>query len=617
MLDLSDIHPDRLAEYAERVRAKPHFFMAVGPELKYGGSEQQAFEQAAAVGHSHPTAEAFIRQCFSPLLAEAESCRLYQPRRMHSLGARTWWDHRNGVAEFARKLASYARRQRGVTQVRLDAPQLRDDVEFWWYALRHRTAMLAVPHSALLSSHFLDGARGPRFWGINLLSMLVPRSAMNLAWRESASGRLVFICPRADSDGFVAELFASPDVARQLIEHVILQQPPTEDDIAWVDQRTTRIVDPEFGYSTSPWFLDHLFTLDEPEPKLTLVLGRIGELLESRGDVLQALAAAECVAMMENRPAPGLAPEVIERTRVWNTRQDPVAQPTIELALRAVELIIERSPVHQRLWRDPGAVQRWLEELAGLETRLQQAIVGRQVRLTAPNAARLPTTRKSPEALGSPTRFRQMRFYALPSDAAALLDLMQLETSARLIVSFDGHPHQLESYELSGVVPPEFEDRGIGNNYPEYSRGIVVRVWWPDVCPAPDFLAQPVSRSLGGEMPAWGVAELHFCGATDRRLIVSSFTYPTGAELRLPRYAGPGPWREVDWVRLRQKVREVRTLLGGALAGGWAKTREPIPVLHIAAAKARAGWTLADRNGYVGIDLPFVETRRGLLKGDR
>ena len=609
MLDISDIHPDRLAQYAVCVRWKPHFLVEVGPEQRYGSPEQQSFERAAAVGHTHSVAETFVRQRLSSLLADADSCRLYHPRTMYSLGGRLWWDHRSGVADFERKLAAYARRERSVTHVRLDYPPLRDDVDFWWYALRHRTVMLGLPHAALWSSHFLDGARGPQFWSINLLSRLVPRSAMDLAWRESSSGTSVFVCPRADSHGFGVELVASPDVAIQLIEHIITRQPPTEDDLAWVDQRTTRIVDPVFGYGTSPWFLDHVLTLDEPEPKLSLVMGRIGELLESRGDVLQALAAAECVAMMENRPAPGLAPRMVERVRSWNTRQDPLALATIKGALRAVDLIIERSPVHHRLWREPGAVRAWLEELAGLKARLQQAIVARNVRLTAPNATRLPTTRKPAEALRSPTRFRQMRFYALPSDAAALMDLMQLQTNARLIVSVDGDPHQLEPSELTSVVPAEFEDRGIGNNYPEYGRGIVVRVWWPDVCPAPDRVEQLAISSRRREMPGWGIAELHFCGASDRRLIISSFTYPTGAELRLPRYAGPGPWREVDWVGLRRKVRDVRALLGGALAGGWAKTREPVPVLHDAAAKARAGWTLADRNGYVGIDLPFVQSR--------
>lgn len=315
--------------------------------------------------------------------------------------------------------------------------------------------------------------------------------------------------------------------------------------------------------------------------------------------------------MMEGRPAPGLPEEVVGRGAAWNARQDPLQPRTIELALEAVQTIITRSPVHQRLWRDPAAVTAWMAELTGLARRLESALRARQVRKAAPNAVPLPSTRKPEEVLRAPARRARMRFYALPSDATALLAFAREDTGARLFVLEGDAPRELEAWQLGTVVPPEFAAR---TDERAHQSGIPVYLWWPEVAPAIALYRERDAgirelgiASHGYVVPGWGIATLVFAGATEERLLVSDFTCPTGGELRLPRYAGAGPWREVDWPVLRRKVRALRTGMAGPLAGGYADLKELVPVLRDAAVRVRTGSALGGE--HLGTTLPFTVKR--------
>ena len=68
-------------------------------------------------------------------------------------------------------------------------------------------------------------------------------------------------------------------------------------------------------------------------------------------------------------------------------------------------------------------------------------------------------------------------------------------------------------------------------------------------------------------LDGWGFARFVFSGAKPERVLRSAWTYPTGSELRERKFAGPGPWRDVDWKMLRKKIAHVAKLIVGELEG--------------------------------------------------
>jgi hypothetical protein len=59
----------------------------------------------------------------------------------------------------------------------------------------------------------------------------------------------------------------------------------------------------------------------------------------------------------------------------------------------------------------------------------------------------------------------------------------------------------------------------------------------------------------------------------------STWQHPTGTELRASKFAGAGPWRDVEWPLLRKKVAAVKALIRGPLGA-------------VLQSDARATWTL-------------------------
>ena len=603
MTDLSEIHPDRLSRIRENVNEWPHIMVLSAPVLAYSTDEALSFGSALASGDSHPIARRFVTELLGPLLGVARTCHLYHVAKLKSSNGRFAWDAERQAPHFAERLARYAKKERTAMVVRLDAPGVREDFDFWWYALRHRSLMIGLPADAVEAAALLEGAEGPNYTSISGLSIMLPRSAATRAMSESAAGDVVYVCPRADPRGFESSIIGSHAIVLRIVERLLVAQPRSEEDLAWVRQATTRIVDPQFGYGIAPRFPDILRDHDDPEAALMLRFDRVDEILESRDDVLQTLSAAECVAMIENRPAADLPARVLDSVRKWYDGRVPLDVETIERARHAVVTIVERSPVHARLWRDRAAVKPWIAELAGLKTRLDQALLGRRVRSSAPNAAPAPTMRAIPKALRSPQQFSAMQFFGLAADATALLSLITGETGARAYLMGEGPPRELEPWEFASTIPPDFDERDLeSEDHRMVGRGLGVIIWWPDVCS--EFLTYieedagieelglpPHTRTILG----WGLTEIVFCGATEKRLLLSSFAYPTGAELKQRRFKGPGPWRDVDWALLRRKVRTVRAAMADQLAGGRVKGKEPIPVLREAARKVKAGWTLAGK----------------------
>jgi hypothetical protein len=69
----------------------------------------------------------------------------------------------------------------------------------------------------------------------------------------------------------------------------------------------------------------------------------------------------------------------------------------------------------------------------------------------------------------------------------------------------------------------------------------------------------------------------------------SVWQHPTGTELRQSKFAGAGPWRDVDWSLLRTKVSAVKALIRGPLGGVASSEPRTTWTLRAAAAEAREG----------------------------
>jgi hypothetical protein len=142
---------------------------------------------------------------------------------------------------------------------------------------------------------------------------------------------------------------------------------------------------------------------------------------------------------------------------------------------------------------------------------------------------------------------------------------------------------------LETIMGEPFDER-VADDESRLHTGLPVFVWWPDVSPPPAIRA----AIDGWESVGWGFAQLTLRGATDGRVLRSSWQYPTGTELRQPKFGESGPWREVDWRQLRRKVSAVKSLISGTLGGVVLGSARATWTMEAAAAEARAGHRTLD-----------------------
>lgn len=95
--------------------------------------------------------------------------------------------------------------------------------------------------------------------------------------------------------------------------------------------------------------------------------------MESDGEVdaqtaEEALAAAEVVAAMLERPLPGLPAEV--ETYIKKLKRQRPSNDLVDLALEAVERIAESSELRDR-WAATESLEKWLHAVGELQYRLQ------------------------------------------------------------------------------------------------------------------------------------------------------------------------------------------------------------------------------------------------------
>ncbi|MEP7002813.1 MAG: hypothetical protein ABI969_20140 [bacterium] len=78
-------------------------------------------------------------------------------------------------------------------------------------------------------------------------------------------------------------------------------------------------------------------------------------------------------------------------------------------------------------------------------------------------------------------------------------------------------------------------------------------------------------------------------GATAEKVLRSSWSHPTGTELKQAKFGGAGPWQDVDWNALRKKTKSVLALVKGALGGVQPVGLRVTWSLPAAAERVRAG----------------------------
>ena len=175
-------------------------------------------------------------------------------------------------------------------------------------------------------------------------------------------------------------------------------------------------------------------------------------------------------------------------------------------------------------------------------------------------------------------------------DAIALVCALREHTGAETSVpmsdlSLRPLNSEWDTREVLETIMGEPFDERVPDDERRLQTGLPVFVWWPDVSPPPSIRA----AIDGWESVGWGFAQLTLRGATTTRVLRSSWQYPTGTELRQPKFGESGPWREVDWRQLRRKVAAVKSLISGPLGGIVSPNARAIWTLECAAEEARVG----------------------------
>jgi hypothetical protein len=191
-----------------------------------------------------------------------------------------------------------------------------------------------------------------------------------------------------------------------------------------------------------------------------------------------------------------------------------------------------------------------------------------------------------------------LTFFAVREDLLSLLEFVFTETGARVFESYSDFDRDLREFESADAV-----DRAFRLGLDEHGTGSepFLQLWWPAVCPRPRIeriTLKPGAvpgHSFRHTARGWGLAQLQ-CGGEHSRnepvITASHFGHFSEAGAREKGYVENGPDAPVDWAALQRVSQRVQRRLRTQLAGGRVPQRGP--VLHAAAAKARAGWKLKE-----------------------
>jgi hypothetical protein len=576
-----------------------------------------------------------------PIIAAATSCRLFDlPRKR---------PHQKAPTPPARPNRPYLQRRRGRTEVALTRPGVREDADFWWDAVdrERKRPIFTVPLHLLDSAALFSSGDGPVF---ATLKYDLPSSAIQFAKSQVAAGDALCLLPIVHGAGIHVQaieltVFAAPDVAaalaRAALEHSINADQADElDEYGVDDSGFPRLVH-------AAMMLKYDLNIvgiggGDPERRLQSLLRGVAD----QGDwnsIQKALAAGEAIATIERRPVERHAAwtadnlDAANTLEQWAAEQDLLSAETVELAQTTVASITPEQatdPTILTVERRSSMAGHWRRWLTDLARRLDAAVRSRRVRALSANALPPVLTRKTLDQLASPERWKDFNFYALREDTQALLDFVRERTGAHVYTTMSNGDIQerASSWDCRQALSEAFDGHFDGRHivdFREKQSGIKFQIWWPGVSPPPivrerspadDAEQEEMMRELMVDPPpkadrplevvGWGIADFLFRGASvepatragieteDRLLLRSVFEYPTGTELRRPRYRSDGPWSEVDWKALRRRIRQVRAHIMGPLSRGTAPAPGREPVLQHAAARRMEGWAFADRLGF-------------------
>ncbi|HEX2778219.1 MAG TPA: hypothetical protein VHM30_01895, partial [Gemmatimonadaceae bacterium] len=544
------IHPEYLAGAAVEARSRGRFWTSVHREAL--DERRPAGGRGARRWRDEAVAKAGFDPYFPLLLAAMRECRLVKPPR----------PGKGGDQYPAEWVERYVRRDGRQAVADCKAAGVRDDLDAWWWIVQHAEPMLVLDRAKLDVPTLFSVMNGPTF---ATLKYTMPASVVTWAKQKSARKDTVVAAPGSDGHEWGMILFAAPTLAGELAADSVRHERRSAEELEQMARLDTAILG--VMEATTLWTQG---TGPRGFEKLLLSTLRRAERYPTiPRDAIRGLAAAEGVAIAEGRgpetPRDDMAALIAGNIREIVAKADPLDAKTVELAVRAVKAVADAKVCERTRWKSEEARGQWRAEVEGLAKRLEAARAARRVRASAPNAKPLPPLREIPPR---PTKWREVFLHTLLDDAVAFLGALREHTGARpMALLTDGEFRELATdwdvREVLGNLLGDPCELRKPKSWGEEITGLPVTVWWPDVSP------RPTSRQTekGWVTDGWGFARFVFCGAKPDRALRSAWTYPTGTELRESKFAGPGPWRDVDWKMLRRKVAQVAKLIGGALGG--------------------------------------------------
>ncbi len=479
-------------------------------------------------------------------------------------------------------LERYSRSVKSALDVDLSAAGVRDDLAAWWWLAMHADLVLACDASALDTARLFSLGDVPM-----IQSGRGSRAALRAYARAQVAhpGRVVIEAYAAGTFWSVT-VMAAPGLVGQLAREALLRAPLPPSEAENADVLDLAIL----GTMEASTFWSGGIYADNFEKTLASTLRRGEKYPEIPRDAIRALAAAEGVAIAEQRglptPPDGMAQLVSSWAIKLAAESDPLSEATIELAERAVRAVADAGVSERERWTSEEARTRYRAEIEGLRKRLQAALAARRTRARAPNAVPVVPMREIPTR---PLKWKSSGLHLMLDDAVALIGSIRDETGARPLIAmkdltFRELTTDWDAREiLSSIRGCPFDEQS--GDWSELKNGTCVRVWWPDVSPRPIVQTTTDGWSVAG----WGFAELNCVGATPEVVFQSEWSYPTGRELKEDKFAGAGPWRDVDWGALRRKTKAVMRLMTGPLGGVAGVDMDDTLTMPTAAANVRAG----------------------------
>jgi hypothetical protein len=565
-LRANSLHPEYFDAPAAEADKLGGFCIVIDGKAERSADAWERYRRSPGPWGNGPITATAFDPAFRILLAAVRECRLFgiTPKlKRDSPGAPEAW------------LARYATRDGRALDVDTGTAGVFDDLEAWWWLVRRASPVLTCDATALDAPTLFSIASGPMFTGVDRKLA----SEAHARKRAECPGA-VSLLPYGDDKVWGLIIMAARGLAGDLAREAVLREPLSEKvRAARAKVRSNVLSSLEgimywYGKVKAQSFEKTLVaTLKEGEkqPRVPAVAFR-------------AVLAAEGVAIAEGRGPSERTEEVIVVEDLAKEAH-PLGDATIELALRAVQTVAAAEECERTQWAGDEARSLFRAELEGLQKRLSAALRTRRTRARAPNAV-LPALHR---AFGRPVNWRTSWLHLMLDDAVAVIGAARQETGAVPLILMKDHSFRelLTDWDtleaLSTINGQPFDERE--GEWADLMVCKKVLLWWPDISPRPLFSeAGDASMTM-----SWGHAELCLLGATRTHVLRSTWSYPTGRELKEPKFAAAGPWTDVDWTSFRRKTKAVTTLMVSILGGVVPVDLRDTVTLPVAAASARSG----------------------------